>query len=159
MPLRAKSTFLWTASWYWPWTRQWLHCEVLWTDSAEGTLQGYYQGHVCFWVLSAIFAGSFQVSMARLSEVWPNCVPSPAGLAHTPTGSFLLLHSVLWVPSDLLSHLVSSSHALSWTEEPGQLQFMGLQRVGHDLAIKQQPFLWRVHLSLGGDSLLHFFLP
>ena len=25
-----------------------------------------------------------------------------------------------------------------WTEEPGGLQFMGLQRVGHDLATKQQ---------------------
>ena len=25
-----------------------------------------------------------------------------------------------------------------WTEEPGRLQSMGLQRVGHDLAIKQQ---------------------
>ena len=26
-----------------------------------------------------------------------------------------------------------------WTEEPGQLQFTGLQRMGHDLATKQQP--------------------
>ena len=25
-----------------------------------------------------------------------------------------------------------------WTEEPGQLQFLGLQRVGHNLATKQQ---------------------
>ena len=25
-----------------------------------------------------------------------------------------------------------------WTEEPGGLQFMGLQRVGHDLETKQQ---------------------
>lgn len=90
LPLRAKSTFLWTASWYWPWTCQMLHCEVLWTDSAEGTLQGHHQTHVCFWVLTAVFAGSFQVSMTRLSKVWPNCVPSPAGLAHTPTGGFLL---------------------------------------------------------------------
>ena len=26
-----------------------------------------------------------------------------------------------------------------WTEEPGRLQFMGLQRVGYDLVTKQQP--------------------
>ena len=26
---------------------------------------------------------------------------------------------------------------ISWTEEPGGLQVMGLQRVGHDLATKQ----------------------
>ena len=27
---------------------------------------------------------------------------------------------------------------ISWTEEPGGLQSMGLQRVGHDLATEQQ---------------------
>ena len=27
---------------------------------------------------------------------------------------------------------------IPWTEEPGGLQSMGLQRVGHDLATKQQ---------------------
>ena len=27
---------------------------------------------------------------------------------------------------------------IPWTEEPRRLQFMGLQRVGHDLATKQQ---------------------
>ena len=27
---------------------------------------------------------------------------------------------------------------ISWTEEPGGLQFMALQRVGHDLATQQQ---------------------
>ena len=28
---------------------------------------------------------------------------------------------------------------IPWTEEPGGLQSMGLQRVGHDLATKQTP--------------------
>ena len=28
---------------------------------------------------------------------------------------------------------------ISWTEEPGALQSMGLQRVRHDLVTKQQP--------------------
>ena len=34
----------------------------------------------------------------------------------------------------------SSMHAweIPWTEEPGELQSMGSQKVGHDLAIKQQ---------------------
>ena len=27
---------------------------------------------------------------------------------------------------------------IPWTQEPSGLQFMGLQRVGHDLATKQQ---------------------
>ena len=27
---------------------------------------------------------------------------------------------------------------IQWTEEPGGLEFMGSQRVGHDLATKQQ---------------------
>ena len=30
---------------------------------------------------------------------------------------------------------------IPWTEVPGRLQSMGLQRVGHDLATKQQQFL------------------
>ena len=30
---------------------------------------------------------------------------------------------------------------IPWTEEPGQLQSMGLERVGHNLATEQQQFL------------------
>ena len=35
---------------------------------------------------------------------------------------------------------LSTIHAwrIPWTEEPGRLQFMGLQRVGRDLVTKQQ---------------------
>ena len=29
---------------------------------------------------------------------------------------------------------------VTWTEEPGRLQSMGLKRIGHNLAIKQQQF-------------------
>ena len=29
---------------------------------------------------------------------------------------------------------------IPWTEEPGRLQFMGLQRVGHDLSTKHHSF-------------------
>ena len=53
----------------------------------------------------------------------------------------------MWVPSlgweDLLEkEMVTHSNILAWeipwTEEPGRLQSMGLQRVGHDLVTKQQ---------------------
>ena len=33
---------------------------------------------------------------------------------------------------------------IPWTEEPGGLQSMGLQRVGHDLAAKQQQLSMQV---------------
>ena len=32
----------------------------------------------------------------------------------------------------------SNAWEIPWTEEPGGLVFMGLQRVGHDLTTKQQ---------------------
>ena len=35
-----------------------------------------------------------------------------------------------------------------WTEEPGRLQSMGLQRVGHDLATKQQ---WSINTVFSID--------
>ena len=31
---------------------------------------------------------------------------------------------------------------IPWTEEPGRLQYVGLQRVGHDLATKPPPPIW-----------------
>ena len=34
-----------------------------------------------------------------------------------------------------------------WTEEPGGLQFMGLQRVRHDLVIKQQDILHEKYIK------------
>ena len=44
--------------------------------------------------------------------------------------------------SDLEEETATHSSILAWkipwTEEPGGLQSMGLQRVGHDLATKQQ---------------------
>ena len=36
---------------------------------------------------------------------------------------------------------------IPWTEEPGGLQSMGSQRVGHDLAIKQQQRLHKLDLK------------
>ena len=46
-----------------------------------------------------------------------------------------------WVVS-LEKEMTAHSSILAWkiprTEEPGGLQFMGLQRIGHDVASKQQ---------------------
>ena len=37
----------------------------------------------------------------------------------------------------MVTHSSILAWKIPWTEEPGRLQFMGLQRVGHDLATKQ----------------------
>ena len=39
---------------------------------------------------------------------------------------------------EMATHSSILAWKIPWTEEPGGLQFMGLQRVGHDLATKQQ---------------------
>ena len=38
----------------------------------------------------------------------------------------------------MATHLKILAWEIPWTEEPGRLQSMGLQRVQHDLATKQQ---------------------
>ena len=52
-----------------------------------------------------------------------------------------------WVPSlgqegplekDLATHSGMLAYEIPWTEEPGGLQSMGPQRVGHNLVTKQQ---------------------
>ena len=39
---------------------------------------------------------------------------------------------------EMATHSSSSAWEIPWTEEPGRLQSVGPQRVGHDLATKQQ---------------------
>ena len=39
---------------------------------------------------------------------------------------------------EMANHSSIFAWEVSWTEKPGDLQSMGLQRVGHDLATKQQ---------------------
>ena len=41
-----------------------------------------------------------------------------------------------------------------WTEEPGELQFMGLQRVGHDLAPNSSTWLSDERLERMGKASL-----
>ena len=49
------------------------------------------------------------------------------------------------IPGSLEKEMANYSSTLAWqvlwTEEPGGLQSMGSQRVGHDLATKQQTLL------------------
>ena len=39
---------------------------------------------------------------------------------------------------EMATHSSILAWEIPWTEEPGRLQSMGLQRVGHDLGTKQQ---------------------
>ena len=39
---------------------------------------------------------------------------------------------------EMTTHSSILAWEIPWTEEPGRLQFMGSQRVGHDSATKQQ---------------------
>ena len=52
----------------------------------------------------------------------------------------------------LENEITTHSNILAWeiprTEEPGGLQFMELQRVGHDLVIKQQQHALDIFFSL-----------
>ena len=41
---------------------------------------------------------------------------------------------------------------IPWTEEPGRLQFMGLQRVGHDLATKQEQRLSALNYQISSSQ-------
>ena len=41
---------------------------------------------------------------------------------------------------EMATHSIILAREIPWTEEPGGLQSMGLQRVGHNLATKQQQF-------------------
>ena len=47
---------------------------------------------------------------------------------------------------EMVTHFSILVWKISWTEEPGGLQSMGFQRVGHDLATKQQLCMSR-HIS------------
>ena len=47
--------------------------------------------------------------------------------------------SILGSEEALEKHSSFLGWEISWTEEPGALQSMGLQRVRHDLVTKQQP--------------------
>ena len=51
-----------------------------------------------------------------------------------------------FLEKEMVIHFNSLVWKISWTEEPGGLQSMGFQRVGHDSATKQQLCISR-HIS------------
>ena len=47
---------------------------------------------------------------------------------------------------EMATHSSILAWRILWTEDPGGLQSMGLQRAGYDLVTKQQPFLCGVKI-------------
>ena len=53
------------------------------------------------------------------------------------------VQSLAWedtLEKEIATHSSILAWEIPWTEEPGRLQSMELQRVGHDFATKQQQF-------------------
>ena len=48
---------------------------------------------------------------------------------------------------EMATHSSILAWEIPWTEEPGGLQSMGSQRVGHDLAIKQKQWVTKASLA------------
>lgn len=116
-PLSSKVTCLWPALWYW--------CCALYTYligqplySCLVRLSEYRvpEGHWKVIIRARArtgFPGYLQAPMARLPEVLPNGVSSPAGLAGIPAGGFLLACSDCGIR--LTSHPCSGQyHTLSF---------------------------------------------
>ena len=58
------------------------------------------------------------------------------------------------------THSSISAWEIAWTEEPGVLQSMGLQKVGHDLAtIQQQSFMHYAFFFFFSDVFIYFNNP
>ena len=54
---------------------------------------------------------------------------------HLPTMQEIWVQSLGWedlLEKEMATHSSTLVWKIPWTEEPGRLQFMGLQRVGHD---------------------------
>ena len=49
---------------------------------------------------------------------------------------------------EMATHSSNLAWEIPWTEEPGALQSMGLQRVGHDLVIKPPPLETKIWCGL-----------
>ena len=57
-------------------------------------------------------------------------------IKNLPAVQEILVHSLAWedpLEKGIATHSCILAWRIPWTEEPGGLQFMGLQRVGHDL--------------------------
>ena len=63
----------------------------------------------------------------------------------------------MWVFLGSLWFLREGNYICSWTEEPGRLQPVGLQRVGHNWATKHSTFQLNVQEITGLNSLATLF--
>ena len=63
------------------------------------------------------------------------------------TGSSFLDYLFLELEKEMATHSSILAWRISWTEEPGQLQSMGLQRVGHDLATHTHTHIFIIIIS------------
>ena len=48
---------------------------------------------------------------------------------------------------EMAIHSSTLAWGIPWTEEPGGLQYMGSQRIGHDLVTNQQQRIFKEHRS------------
>ena len=58
-----------------------------------------------------------------------------------PAMQEMLVWTLGWedpLEKEMATHSSILTWEIQWTEEPGWLQFTGMQRVGHDLVTKQQ---------------------
>ena len=78
------------------------------------------------WHLKGFPGGSVVKNPPAIQETW---VPSPGW--EDPLEEEMATHSSI-LPWEV-----------PWTEEPGRLEFIGSQRVGHNLGTKQQSGIWK----------------
>ena len=64
-------------------------------------------------------------------------VKNPSAMQETQVQSLSQENSL---EKEMATHSSILAWEIPWTEEPGRLQFMGSQRVGHDLSTKQHSF-------------------
>ena len=67
--------------------------------------------------------------------------PGGSVVKNLPAMQEMWVRSLGWedpLEKEIVIHSSILAWEISWTEEPGGLQFMALQRVGHDLATQQQ---------------------
>ena len=69
---------------------------------------------------------------------WPKCFPSSSDGKNLPAMQETQVPSLGWedtLEKGMATHFNNLAWRIPWTEEPGGLQSIGLQRVEHDWAI------------------------
>ena len=92
----------------------------------------------------------------KLSESWAYLVAQT--VTNPPAKWETWVWSLSWedpLEEGMAVHSSILAWRIPWTEEPGRLQSMGLQRVGHNWATKHIIYLAAFGLSCGMESVLH----